>query len=136
MEKIKLCLENQISELHRIHTAIENLTELKKLKASTRRNLMLLAEEVFTNLVKYAFQDNNNHLIVFEICLLKSSIRLIFTDQGKAFDLREVKNNEPEKDLKQRKPGGMGIYLVKILSEDITYKTTGNKNILSITIRY
>lgn len=130
-------LLNQVSELDGIATAIEKLAVEWKLSVKFANQLNLVVEELFTNIVKYAFNDENKHAILVEFYKEDSYIEIKVIDDGEPFNMTEVKAKpDIEAAVDERKVGGLGIHIVTTIMDDIVYERGNNKNILILTKKY
>ena len=86
-------------------------------------DFILAVQETLTNVIRHAYENKGGTI---EVLLRNGSdcVEIVVEDQGKSFDRSKVK--EPE--LPPRKPGGMGLYLIKRLMDEVQYKSSGNKN--------
>jgi anti-sigma regulatory factor (Ser/Thr protein kinase) len=78
-------------------------------------------EELFTNLVKYSRGGTQE----ISIELLREDGRLVvsLTDFGvEPFDIRNLPDANVDLELKDRKPGGLGIHLVRRMVDHIDYQ--------------
>jgi anti-sigma regulatory factor (Ser/Thr protein kinase) len=86
-----------------------------------RAPMHFAVEEMFTNLVKYSKGGTKDILIE----LKREGRRLLvsLTDFGvQKFDIRNVPDVDVNRDLKDRKPGGLGIHLLKRMVDDVGYE--------------
>lgn len=130
----------------KIYTIPAELEELEKVKAyvdemliqtsSSKEEKMaveIAIEEIFVNIVKYAEIPKDTQI---ELCYeYKKDERLIilqFRDEGVCFNPLEKKEPEIHKALLAREPGGLGIYMVKKMMDDIRYEHREGKNILTL----
>lgn len=89
--------------------------------------------EIATNIRRHA-QLKSSDTIQFSLNQMNDSIVLHFIDNGIAFDLTKHENNfKPSQAIKDRMKNGLGILMVKKMSDSIMYKRKENKNILTIT---
>ena len=91
-------------------------------------------EEVFVNIASYAYPDTEGEAEV-EVSVEDGMAILRFTDSGVAFD--PVAAPEPDTGLpaEERQIGGLGIFLVKEMMDDVSYSYEEGKNILVIKKR-
>ena len=61
--KLSVRLENRLDEIQRVDTAIEEFTEQLDLSFSDVFQIRLVVEELFTNIVSYAYDDDDLHEI-------------------------------------------------------------------------
>ncbi len=93
--------------------------------------IVLSIDEVCTNLIKYAYRDNNkiDNIIDIHITLLKHKLITIIKDYSNSFDIREHVNKNCLDNVKKLIPGGLGIHIVTSFMDEIFYekKTEQNK---------
>lgn len=100
-------------------------------KAVYQINLAL--EEIFVNIVNYAYKDDNGYVdISYDINKSKKQILIIIKDKGKAFNPLEKEDPTLSGTAQERKIGGLGIYIVKNIVDDIKYQRVNKENILKI----
>jgi len=90
-------------------------------------------EELFVNIASYAY-DKEIGVAVVQVEMLNEplSVEITFIDNGKQYD--PLANPDPDTTLaaKERKKGGLGIYVVKNSMDDMRYEYRDGKNILTI----
>jgi anti-sigma regulatory factor (Ser/Thr protein kinase) len=86
-----------------------------------RLPIQFAVEELFTNLVKYSRGGTRE----IQLDLTRDGGRLLvsLTDFGvERFDIRAAPDVNVDLDLKDRKPGGLGIHLLKRMVDEIDYE--------------
>lgn len=132
--QINISVKNDISELATIVSKLEDFVKSHLLDDLTLFNINLVVEEIFTNIVFYAYSDEKEHLIDLRVSLDDNSIKIEIEDDGKEFN--PLNTPEPEhidKPLEDREVGGLGIHFVKTIMPNPVYKRRGNKNVLTLT---
>lgn len=91
--------------------------------------IILAVDEACTNIIKHAYNFSPDGEITITIKYTDTKFTISITDEGKHFN----PNNVPEPNIieyyKQKKVGGLGIYLIRKLMDEVNYSTlTGNKN--------
>ncbi|WP_321493585.1 ATP-binding protein [uncultured Desulfobacter sp.] len=117
-------IQNYISE--KIHT--EKLTDKNWFK------LNLIIEEIVVNIVSYGLKDRKNGFIEVGVTSTDQGIFLEISDNGVAFNLLEKKDPDISADIKDRNPGGLGIFLIKQIAKDVQYARKDDKNIIRLLI--
>jgi serine/threonine-protein kinase RsbW len=132
-EIYKLTLANKVSELERIKSVIDKLIQNWNIPLKTGLSINLALEEAFTNIVNYAFTDNEAHSI--EIVFVKNAGQLIITlsDDGIEYDPTQNKNPQIDLPVQDRQVGGLGIYLIRKLMDKVEYMRESGKNYLTLT---
>ena len=130
----KLILKNKLSEIKKVDLLIAELSKNWKLSATDVYELNLIIEEWISNIIFYAFEDDDEHEIVIKLELKANTITIAIIDDGKKFNLNDVPStNELSKPITQRKPGGLGIQFVKSLCDRVEYSRKNGKNELLLT---
>ena len=136
MDQVVFSVKNDLSQLSLIVEKLEEISNYWNLGDDVLFNINLAIEEIFTNIVFYAYDDKEEHEIVFRISRQNNRVIIDVEDDGKEFN--PLDNPEPEhidKPLEEREIGGLGIHFVKTIMNDVRYKRDGNKNILTLTIK-
>jgi len=129
-EQIKI--ENQIGELAVLSAKIEELSEKWDLSMPLTMNINLVLEEAVSNVIFYAFNKDEKHLIQISIEVDENILTLEIVDDGIPFDplAREVPDiTLPAED---RPIGGLGIFLITKIMDKVSYKRQNNQNILTL----
>jgi|LGVE01.1.fsa_nt_gb anti-sigma regulatory factor (Ser/Thr protein kinase) len=92
----------------------------------------MVCEEIFINIAKYAYDNNENCSVEVEIEIIEDEIIIIFKDEGIPFDPLKAREPEVDKNLEERELGGLGIFMVKNSMDRIEYYYENNKNILKL----
>ena len=97
----------------------------------------LALEEIFVNIVSYAYQDKEGKVeIAYQINNEDKSIKIKIKDKGKEFNPLEVKDPDLNKPVNERQDGGLGIFIVKNIVDDIKYQRVNNENVLEIIKKF
>jgi anti-sigma regulatory factor (Ser/Thr protein kinase) len=123
-----IILENKMTELERIQAVIEELSEEWDISFALSNTMNLVLEEAFSNLVNYAYKDEKPHTI--ETRFEKRPDRLVITliDDSPPYD--PTRKGDPDISLsaEERPIGGLGIFLIKKLMDEVEYKQVDNLN--------
>lgn len=94
----------------------------------------LALEELFVNISKYAYSDNEGIIdISYEISDNPKQLKVIIRDKGKEFNPLAKEDPNLNVSVQERKIGGLGIYIVKNMVDDIKYHRANDENVLEIT---
>ncbi len=94
--------------------------------------LILVVEEMFTNIVNYAYLDKNLHNIDVIIELENDLFSATLIDDGKEFNPLNHTVQDLNAPVEHRQIGGLGIHLMKNIMDEYFYKRENGKNILII----
>lgn len=130
--ELTLALKNNIDEINRLHTFIEEVGETFELPMKVVLNLNLVLEEAVTNVIMYAYpQEQNEHIY---LTAKKQDDRLVFvlTDSGKAFDPTQTPDADITLSADERQIGGLGIFLIRKIMNEVKYERIDDKNVLTL----
>jgi len=133
MQTYALKLTNKISELDKIRDSLEELVADWGLPPAEGMSVNLALEEAFTNIVNYAFEDEGLHEIEMAFSLKGDELMITITDDGKHYD--PTKHADPDTGLPaaDRPIGGLGIFLIRKIMDEVHYQRKGNVNQLILT---
>ena len=107
--------------------------EVNEAESKTIYQVNLALEEILVNICKYAYSGNKGVInITFEINKDPKQLYVVIKDQGKDFNPLEKEDPDLNASLKDRKIGGLGIYIVKNMVDDMKYQRVNNENVLEI----
>ncbi len=93
----------------------------------------LALEEILVNIAKYAYPDDKGIIdISYEIGDDNKQLKVVIKDKGIEFNPLEKEDPDLEASVENRKIGGLGIYIVKNIMDDIKYHRSNNENVLEI----
>lgn len=92
----------------------------------------LTVDEAATNVIRHAYKDREGEITLRAI-VRKRSLTLHIIDQGVYFDPNLVKNPDLNKYVQTKKKGGLGIFIMRKLMDEIDYRKTREGNELRVT---
>ena len=99
-------------------------------------NIQLAADEAASNIIEHAYEGVNNGLLELSCGVQGNIITIILVDHGESFDPSAIPLPDLKADLSERKIGGLGIFLMRKLMDEVHYETRPNKsNVLTMTIQ-
>ena len=123
-------LRNDLGEIPNLAHNVREFGERNKLSDKIISELTLALEERVVNVISYAYQDSIGHDITINISLKDKDLILEVKDDGQPFNPLEVPEPDIEKPLEERNIGGLGIFLIKTLMDEVEYKRKEGLNIL------
>ena len=99
-------------------------------------NIQLAADEAASNIIEHAYEGVNDGLLELSCGVHGNTITSILVDHGESFDPSEIPMPDLKADLSERKIGGLGIFLMRKLMDEVRYEVQPNKNnVLTMTKR-
>ncbi len=125
--KKKLAIKSRTENLSSIRDFVSENAYKAGLTSAEIDDIILSVDEACTNIIKHAYKSVPDGEIIIEIdyTAKKFTIRLI--DYGNSFDPQSIPEPDLQKYYKQRKVGGLGLYLMKALMDDVQYVSVPGK---------
>ena len=131
MEK-SLILANDITEISKLSAFIEEIGEEFSLTPDVVFNLNLVLEEAIVNVINYAYPKEEHQSIYLSAALHDDSIVFVLTDTGKEFDPTQVPEADITLSAEERPIGGLGIFLIRQIMNEVKYQRIEGKNVLTL----
>lgn len=128
----ELVLLNEIQEISKLASFIEEIGEELSLPASMVFNLNLALEEAVSNIILYAYPGQTGKEIRVQAATMVHSLVFTLTDSGEAFDPLNTKDADVTLSLEERPIGGLGIFLIKNIMNEVEYQRIEGKNIFTL----
>lgn len=127
-----IVLANEISEISRLNGFIEDIGEEFSLTPDVVFNLNLVLEEAVVNIINYAYPKEDHQWIYLSAKLQDGTIILVLTDTGKEFDPTMAPEADITLSADEREIGGLGIFLIRQIMNEVRYERIDGKNILTL----
>lgn len=123
------------AKLENIDPLVEKIVENvrnKKVDKKVKYQIMLACEEALVNIVQYAYPDMDGNIkVVIKEPLDSDKIIIKIMDNGIPFNPLSVPDPDLNMPLEIRDVGGLGIFLMKEIMDDVRYERKGEENILT-----
>ena len=130
---ISVTLVNQLSEVERLSRLVEAFGEAEGLGPEAVFSLNLALDEVVTNVIRYAHDDDGRqHPIVVRLALEQDVLTAQVEDDGRAFNPLEAAAPDIGASIDERPIGGLGIHLVRSVMNSVEYRREDGRNVLTM----
>ena len=134
MEK-SIIIANEISEIGKLNAFIEEIGNEFSLGPDVVFNLTLVLEEAVVNIINYAYPKEDHEWIYLSARMHDDSIVLVLTDTGKEFDPTMAPDADISLSADEREIGGLGIFLIRQIMNEVKYERIEGKNVLTLEKR-
>ena len=131
MEK-SIILANELSEISRLNGFIEDIGNVFSLTPDIIFNLNLVLEEAVVNVINYAYPKEEHESIYLSARMQDDSIIFVLSDTGKEFDPTQVPEADITLSAEDRPIGGLGIFLIRQIMNEVKYERIDGKNVLTL----
>ena len=94
----------------------------------------LVIEEIVRNLIAHTPPYADEETITVALTVTTRMVTVVIEDERPPFNPFEGPELDVEAPLEQRRPGGMGLHLVRNLADDLTYENSSQRNRLTARV--
>jgi serine/threonine-protein kinase RsbW len=96
-------------------------------------NIQLATDEAASNIIEHAYEGIPNGVLDLSCGMKANTITIILIDYGLPFDPSKIPMPDLKADLSDRKIGGLGIFLMRKLMDEVHYEPRADKsNVLTM----
>jgi serine/threonine-protein kinase RsbW len=130
----KINVPAKIDQIRELIQFVVNCARKQGFSRERIGEIELVAEEVLVNVISYAYPQKEGEVEVY--CHPDADGRLIIriSDHGVPFDPMSVPPPDFSQDIDGRQTGGLGIFIVRQLADELKYVRDGQRNIFTLTI--
>ncbi|WP_420317219.1 ATP-binding protein [Ekhidna sp.] len=123
IDNIQIQIPSLPENIRIVESFIDNAKDQYKLNDDIYGNIMIAVTESVNNAIVHGNQSNSKKNVHLQLALEESLIKFIVEDEGTGFDY----SNLPDPTLPENlsKPGGRGIFLMKNLCDEVSFKKEG-----------
>jgi anti-sigma regulatory factor (Ser/Thr protein kinase) len=120
--------------LEAIYAFVETMLRAGGVDAAATYAIVMTIEELFTNMVKYNSGGTGPVSLQLECSTDAVTCRLVDPD-SEHFDITQAPDVDIHRPVEQRRPGGLGIHLVRRMVDSISYDYTERRSTVSFVKR-
>jgi anti-sigma regulatory factor (Ser/Thr protein kinase) len=132
---IQIRLPVDLCEIERLNRLVRQFGDLHEIPGRTLYAVNLALDELVTNIVLHGYDDPAGQEFEVRITARGGGITAEVEDGGRAFNPVEAPTPDLTAPLEERALGGLGIHLVKNLTDSVEYRRVEDKNVLTIRKR-
>ena len=125
-------LRNQLSELALLDDVLDRLGARGGVPAATLAEVRIVCDEIVSNVIRHAYPDGGPHDIEVRLELAGHRIVVTVLDDGVSFNPLVAPAADTSLPLEQRELGGLGIHLVKRLTDEARYRRQDGRNAITL----
>ncbi|HLT93001.1 MAG TPA: ATP-binding protein [Membranihabitans sp.] len=128
----KLVLSSELENIELIDQFIFNLKKIYHIDSQKFVDIRLSILEAVNNAIIHGNQMDSSKKIVITEEMVENMLLVHIQDQGAGFDWSKVE--DPTRKADPSQPGGRGIHLMRLLSDQIDYLNNGQSVLLRFQI--
>ncbi len=129
---LEIILKGRLEEIHHLATALDLFCNDAGLDDLIKNQVNLILEELYTNTANYGFQGITNGQVSITLSVIDGQLDIIYQDNGIEFNPLEMEAPDLQLSIDDRPIGGLGVYFVKALTDQIEYSRVGEFNLLKM----
>lgn len=129
--KVPATLDN----LHEAIAFVVSRAESAGVSPDRIMEIELALEEALVNIINYAYPDGAGDIEIGCAPFGGSGFAVEISDWGIPFNVLDVDDPDVTSGIEDRKVGGLGIYFVRKLMDDVRYSREGESNVLRLIVQ-
>lgn len=127
MKTKQLKVKSKTEDLSVIRDFISSSAAEAGIASDTVENIILAVDEACTNIIRHAYKSFPDGELIIKTKSTLSRFVVSITDYGKSFAPEMIPEPDLQKYYRQRRVGGLGMYLMKTLMDDVKYVSVPGK---------
>jgi serine/threonine-protein kinase RsbW len=123
----------RVENLHALVTFIRTEAKKRGFSEDVLRRIELVAEEALVNVFVHGYAQDQGQVEVRCLVSDDPALTIEIRDTGVSFDPLSLADPELQPDLSERKIGGLGVFLIRKMTDRVAYRREGDSNILTLT---
>lgn len=136
-KKYQLRIPSQTDNLELIREFVARIARKVGFKDDDVSKIELAVDEACANVIKHAYHNKNEKKpIDIAIQIDYQKFTIIITDHGRGFNPQKIKSPDMKEYLAEMRVGGLGIYLMRTLMDEIDFNIKPGKRNQVIMSKY
>ncbi len=123
MDTIRIEIPSLSENIRMIESFIDNAKEKFDLEDDIYGNIMIAVTESVNNAITHGNKKNKEKNVSISLFLQDGLIKFIVKDEGEGFNYDDLPDPTAPQNID--KPGGRGIFLMKQLSDEVSFSDEG-----------
>jgi anti-sigma regulatory factor (Ser/Thr protein kinase) len=130
----RLKVSAKMENLGRLIESVSSCAKAQGFEKEKISKIELAAEEALVNIIHYAYPERPGDV---EMICQGDRGRLIveIIDSGIPFDFTTMPDPDVTAGIEEREPGGLGIFFIKKMMDEVRYRRENDRNILTLIIQ-
>lgn len=131
MKPETLTVAAKVENLPRVLDSLDQAAEAAGMAVGRRTRMMIALEEAFVNICRYAYSAGEG-VVRLHWGAEAGGFVVEVIDWGKPFDLLSLPEPNLDTGLAERKIGGLGVFCMRNLADQVSCRRQDNRNILRL----
>jgi serine/threonine-protein kinase RsbW len=127
-KKYTLSVDSSTKHLSEVRDFVAEHAQNVGLSEKDISEIRLAVDEAFTNIIKHAYKNRPSKPVKIEVGVDSKKLWISIMDEGESFKPDEYKAPDILKRIKNKQRGGMGVFLIQKLMDQVQYNRKGTLN--------
>ena len=127
-----ITLPNDIAAVPQLTSFVDNVCSRLNIDGSTVMQMNLALEEAVVNVMNYAYPKGIKGDVDIRALCDGAQMKFVLIDSGTPFDPTKHQTPDVQLSADERAIGGLGIFLVTQIMDNVSYERRNEKNILTL----
>ena len=127
-----ITLPNDIAAVPQLTSFVDNVCSRLNIDGSTVMQMNLALEEAVVNVMNYAYPKGTKGDVDIRALCDGAQMKFVLIDSGTPFDPTKHQTPDVQLSADERAIGGLGIFLVTQIMDNVSYERRNEKNILTL----
>jgi len=133
-----VALPAKLENLERMVKSVSDCAREQGFDQKRTLEIELAAEEALVNIIHYSYPEKPGpgtvHQVEIICCADEDRFIIELIDSGIAFDMTSLSDPDVDAKRDERKIGGLGVFLIKKMVDEVKYRREKDRNILDLII--
>lgn len=131
-EGFEIEIDNTLKNIDQVNDRFIVFARDKELPEKTVASIRMAFDELLTNIISYAYDDKDQHIIHIRVSLSSNSVLASITDDGIPFNPFHLEAPDTQSSIDEREIGGLGIHLLREMLDQVSYQRKVDRNVITI----
>ena len=127
-KKYSLSVDSSTEHLSEVRDFVAEHASKLGLSPKDISEIRLAVDEAYTNIIKHAYKNSPSKPVTVEMGFNRSQLWISILDEGESFKPDEYQEPDILRRIKNKQRGGMGVYLINRLMDQVQYNRKGHLN--------
>ena len=123
-----LSVDSSTKHLSEVRNFVATHAKNEGLKDKDIAEIKLAVDEAYTNIIKHAYKNTPSRPVKIELGVSNSQLWISIMDKGNSFKPEEYEAPDILQRIKNKQRGGMGVFLIQKLMDQVQYNRKGDMN--------
>lgn len=123
---LEIALPDSHTALNKLIHEFSAFAERHDISRKVQREMHIVFDEVVSNIIRHGYEEGQPLNISVSVRLRSTSLEAVVMDDAKPFNLLEL--TPPRQNPHERGIGGLGVHLVRRLTDDVSYERVESSN--------